>query len=99
MEELISYELNMVHRTKHDSFQFTFWLKQLGKSKCKVLLKDHILTGSDVTSKIGTKTSALKNNPDQLANFGEDELTHLSVLEAEKYLINVLYPKEKLYYV
>ena len=74
----------MVHRTKLDSFQFTSWLKKLGESKCRVLLKDHFLTGSDVTSKIGTKTSALKYNPDQLINFGEGELTHLSVLEKLK---------------
>ena len=60
------------------------WLNKLAESNCKVLLKAHILTGSNITSKIGTKTTALKNNPDELINFGE----------AEKYLINVLYLKE-----
>ena len=78
MQELMSYGLDMVHRPKLDSFQFTFWLKELGESKCKVLLKARILKGSDVTSKIGPKTSALKNNPDKVITFGNGELAHLS---------------------
>ena len=30
-----------------------------------IILKTHVLTGSDVTSKIGTKSSAIKNNPER----------------------------------
>ena len=56
MQELMSYGLDMVHRTKLDSFQFTSWLKQLDESKCSVLLKAHIFTRSGLTSKIGTET-------------------------------------------
>ena len=29
-----------------------------------IILKTHVLTGCDVTSKIGTKSSAMENNPE-----------------------------------
>ena len=36
-----------------------------------IILKTHMLTGSDVNSKIGTKSSAMKSNPERfLENFG-----------------------------
>ena len=34
----------------------------LGSNMCSIILKAHILTGCDVTSKIGTKPAALKTN-------------------------------------
>ena len=58
--------------------------------KLDVLLKVHILTGCDATSKIGTQSAALKSDPHMyLKNFGENELLVLDV-DAELYLINVL---------
>ena len=58
--------------------------------KLDVLLKVHILTGCDATSKIGTKSAALKSDPHMyLKNFGENELLVLDV-DAELYLIKVL---------
>ena len=56
-----------------------------------VLLKVHILTGCDVTSKIGTNSAALKYDPHMyLKNFGENELLQSSFADAELYLIKVL---------
>lgn len=61
-------------------------------SLCDVILSVHFLTGSDVTSKVGTKYSALKANPiNFLLNFGR----HIpadsdSFRLAENYLIQVL---------
>jgi len=41
-----------------------------------MILKAHILTGSDVTSKVGTKAAALKAQPERyLQDFGQK--THL----------------------
>ena len=41
---------------------------------CHIILKAHILTGGDVTSKVGTKVNALKANPAQhLSRFGEND--------------------------
>ena len=38
-------------------------------------MKVHILTGCDITSKIGIKSAALKSDPHMyLKNFGESEL-------------------------
>ena len=56
-----------------------------------VLLKVHILTGCDVTSKIGTKSAALKSDPHmRLKKIGENELLESSFVDAELYLIKVL---------
>ena len=58
----------------------------------KVLPALHSLTGSDITSKVGTKKAALKAEPvKHLQGFGafskmNDTVSH----EAEKYLVNVL---------
>ena len=54
-------------------------------------MKVHILTGCDVTSKIGTKSAALKSEPHvYLKNFGENELLE-SFTDAELYHIKVLH--------
>ena len=56
-----------------------------------VLLKVHILTGCDVTSKIGTKSAALKSDPHMhLKNFAENELLKSTFIDAELYLIKTL---------
>ena len=39
-------------------------LYKIGVPKCKVIYKAHILTGSDSTSKIGSKKSAIIANPE-----------------------------------
>ena len=58
----------------------------------KVLPALHSLTGSDISSKVGTKKAALKAEPvKHLQGFGafskiNDAVSH----EAEKYLVNVL---------
>ena len=61
----------------------------LGERRCRVTLKAHILSGSDITSKIESKASALKNEPERyLENFGETEsLTDDILRAAEKYLV------------
>ena len=65
--------------------------KTLGESKSKAAVKAHILTGCDATSKIGTKTSALKKNPEiYLQMFGEEEFGDTSFKQAEKYLVQVV---------
>ena len=49
----------------------------------------------DATSKVGTKTAALKANYHLLASFGQDRRpTFLALKQVEKYLSSVLYPKE-----
>ena len=56
-------------------------------------MKVHILTGCDVTSKIGTKSAALKSEPHvYLKNFGENELLE-SFTDAELYHLKVLQSK------
>ena len=48
----------------------------LGTQKPRALLKAHILTGCDVTSKIGSKTAAFKACPEKyLYDFGEEFTT------------------------
>ena len=47
-------------------------LYKIGVPKCKVIYKAHILTGSDSTSKIGSKKSAINPSPElYLQRFGE----------------------------
>ena len=59
---------------------------------CKIILKAHILTGCDVTSKVGTKLAALNSDPElYLESFGESEMPSTEVLKrAEQYLVQVL---------
>ena len=45
----------------------------LGTERLRALLKAHILTGCDVTSKTGSKSAACKACPEKhLCDFGED---------------------------
>ena len=51
-----------------------------------MIIKAHILTGCDLTSKVGTKAAALKAFPERfLKDFGEGDLT-----DAERYLVTVV---------
>ena len=65
---------------------------KLGENLCSVLPAVHSLTGCDITSKIGTKRSALVTKPVKyLGTFGtKDSLSNKEIKEAEEYLVNVL---------
>ena len=60
-----------------------------------MIYKAHILTGSDSTSKIGPKKSAINPNPElYLQQFGEEnELSVEAAERAEQYLIKVEQPE------
>ena len=52
-----------------------------------------MLTGCDVTSKIGTKSSAMKVNPERfLQAFGVGEPSDIAFKNAERYLVYVIQP-------
>ena len=64
---------------------------KIGQSLCEVLPAVHALTGSDMTSKFGTKAASLKCNPTvYLQTFGKiiDDVDD-NLVEAEKYLVQV----------
>ena len=65
---------------------------RIGYDMCHIILKAHILTGCDVTSKVGTKVNALKANPAQyLSRFGEnDSLLDDVAIEAENCLVKTI---------
>ena len=66
-------------------------IARLDQNLHDVLLKVHILKGCDVTSKIGTKSAALKSDPHMhLKNFAENELLKSTFIDAELYLIKTL---------
>ena len=66
-------------------------IARLDQNLLDVLLKVHVPTGCDVTSKIGTKSAALKSDSHmRLKKIGENELLESSFVDAELYLIKVL---------
>ena len=68
--------------------------QQLGGEKCSALLKAHILTGCDVTSKIGTNVSAVASkSKSYLDGFGIECLRDSSFVLGKKYLMRVISPK------
>ena len=69
----------------------------LGAQLCKVIFKSLVLTGCDVTSKVGTKAAALDSEPElYLESFGEMNEPFLGSFEkAEKYLVRVLQKNSK----
>ena len=71
--------------------------EKLGNSVSSVLLKAHVLTGCDLTSKIGTKERVLKACAEPfLQTFGNnDSLTHEDIKSTEQYLIKVYSPNSK----
>ena len=67
-----------------------FLSSQFGRRVCSVIIKAHILTGCDITSKIGTKVASLKCKPEKyLMTFGDID-DDLSYRNAEQYLIKVM---------
>ena len=69
--------------------------KKLGPHQCSVIMKAHILTGCDITSKVGTKSAALQAEPTEfLDTFGEhNTLENYEAIKGEEYLVKVLKPK------
>ena len=68
--------------------------QQLGWEKCSALLKAHILTGCDATSKIGTKAPAVFSKRESYHDdFGIKPLRDSSFVCAKKYLVRVIRPK------
>ena len=59
-------------------------LCKIGVPKCKVIYKAHILTGSDSTSKINSKKSAINANPESyLQRVGEENDYKLKLLNVQ----------------
>ena len=56
----------------------------LGQQMCRTLLKTHIISGCDVTSKFGTKAAEY-----YLLNFGKSDKM-IGFQEAAKYLVQLL---------
>ena len=66
-------------------------LTQLGPQLYSNFIKCHVLTGTDSTSKVGTKFSALKSDLNKyLQNSGSNDCTERQFQHAEEYLIKVL---------
>ena len=63
---------------------------KIGSLIISALFTAHVLSGCDVTSKIGTTQSALKNITDEIITFAvhENLTAHSLTLEKEKYLIS-----------
>ena len=66
---------------------------KLGDHLSSINIKTHVLTGCYVTSKIRTKSSAMKNNPERfLEDFGIGELSDAAFKSIEHYLANAIQP-------
>ena len=65
----------------------------IGREMCSVILRLHMLTGCDVTSKIGNKYEALNaKSIDYLKTLGQSKnLCHEEAEKAESYLVKVLH--------
>ena len=63
-----------------------------GTQLCNVILKSHVLTGCDVTSKVGAKAAALNSESEQYLESlgGMNEPSLESFEKAEKYHVRVL---------
>ena len=69
----------------------------LGTQLCSVILKSHLVSDCDVTSKVGTKAAALNNEPEQyLELIGEMNKPCLELFEkVEKHPVVVLQKNSK----
>ena len=61
-----------------------------GTQLCNVILKSHVLTGCDVTSKVGAKAAALNSESEQESLGEMNEPSLESFEKAEKYHVRVL---------
>ena len=63
----------------------------LRKSPYSVRMQENVLAGCDVTSKIGTKSFKMNNNPEKfLEDFEIEEPSDADFKKAEHYLVNVI---------
>ena len=83
-------KFGILERQRHTTvYQIT---EILGTKKSRVLHKANILTGCDITSKIGSKTAAFKACTEKyLYDFGE-QFHDYRFQMAEKYLVKVIEP-------
>ena len=83
-------KFGILERQRHTTvYQLT---EILGTKKSRVLHKANILTGCDVTSKIGSKTAAFEACTEKyLYDFGE-QFHDYRLQMAEKYLVKVIEP-------
>ncbi|XP_033218136.1 uncharacterized protein LOC117173605 [Belonocnema kinseyi] len=69
---------------------------KMGPEKCKTIVAAHQLSGSDYTSKVGTKLSCLAEEPEgSLLHFGRnssEDLLRYILRVAERYLVKVFNP-------
>ena len=64
---------------------------RFGAAFCSILVKVHVLSGSDAVSKVGTKHAALTCYPLSFTNFAEtDSLTTVDISVVDRYLVKVL---------
>ncbi|MES9880567.1 MAG: hypothetical protein ABW185_06755 [Sedimenticola sp.] len=65
--------------------------ERMGEPLCRVIVKAHVLSGDDVTSRIGTKLAAMHCSPiEYLEAFAErDELQEKEISHVEEYLVRV----------
>ena len=69
---------------------------KIGPIEYSVLFKAHILTSCDVNSKVGTKSAALKANPEMyLLQFGEGDRSRASYDNGEKNLVKLIQSNSK----
>ena len=66
-------------------------VQNLGKYRASSLLAAHILSGCDVTSKVGTKAAAIKEMDSTLPLFGQSQQAVADILHgSEQYLVKLL---------
>ena len=64
---------------------------KLGEVKAKLVLKLHILSGCDVTSKVGTKLAVMRRDGEaELQTFGETSETDEDFDNAERFLVKLI---------
>ena len=81
--------------TRYIPFHTLF--QRQGPSLCNVLPAVHSLTGTDITSKVGTKKAALKAEPEKfLKQFAKSPtLSEATINKTELYTIKVLKPQSE----
>ena len=68
-------------------------VQNIGKFRASSLLAAHILSGCDVTSKVGTKAAAIKQIDLTLPLFGQSQTAKVeSLQDSERYLVKLLEP-------
>ena len=86
------FGLGMAPEIIPDISQYHIMYQKLGANFFSVLLNAHVLTGCDMTSKVGTKESTIKVKPDTLLHAFDstDEINFLR--QSDEYLVKVVSP-------